>query len=113
LKIAYWVLIAASCLAAAGQLLFKLGADTRESVGEMLNVQIFGGLLCYGLGTLGWIFALSKLPLTVVYPFTALTFVLVYAAAVFLLGEHVGIRSGLGIGCVLVGLYLLTGQSVS
>ncbi|MDN7907546.1 hypothetical protein QZM18_26010 [Burkholderia diffusa] len=36
-----------------------------------------------------WIFALSKAGLTVVYPFTALMFVLVFLAGIVFFGERV------------------------
>jgi undecaprenyl phosphate-alpha-L-ara4N flippase subunit ArnE len=110
LKSAHLVLLLAASLAACGQILFKVGATGRESVREMLNPYILGGLTCYGVGTVAWIFALSKLPLRVAYPYTALTFVLVYLAAVGLLGEKMTLRGGGGVTLVLAGLYLLTGD---
>lgn len=113
LKTAHLVLLLAASLAACGQVLFKLGATGRQTVGQMINPQIIGGLACYGLGTIAWIFSLSRLPLRVVYPYTAFTFVLVYLAAVFLLGEKVTLRAGAGVSLVLAGLYLLTGVQES
>lgn len=105
---AYIALLAGTLLAAAGQVAFKLGATGRESLVGFLNMWIVGGLVSYGLGTLMWIFALSKLNLTVVYPFTALTFVLVYAAGVLLLGESATAMQVAGVALVLVGLFLIT-----
>jgi multidrug transporter EmrE-like cation transporter len=102
------VLLLATVCAAVGQLLFKVGAGGRSDWRQMVNLPIAGGLLCYALGTLGWIFALSKLPLRVVYPYTALTFVLVYAGAIGFLGEKVDLRAFCGVGLVLAGLFLLT-----
>jgi multidrug transporter EmrE-like cation transporter len=113
LKTAHLVLLIAATLAACGQVLFKLGATGRETIRQMVNPQILGGLACYGLGTVAWIFSLSKLPLRVVYPYTAFTFVLVYLAAVFLLGERITVRGGAGVSLVLAGLYLLTGVQES
>jgi drug/metabolite transporter (DMT)-like permease len=94
-------------LAALGQVLFKLGATGRVAVADFLNIEIAGGLLCYGVGTALWIVALSKAPLTVVYPFTALTFVIVYVAGVAFLGEATSTRSMVGVVLVLAGLFLL------
>jgi drug/metabolite transporter (DMT)-like permease len=102
------VLLGATILAALGQIFFKLGATGKTDWRQMLNLYVASGMLCYALGTLGWIFALSKLPLRVVYPYTALTFVLVYVGAVGFLGEKLDLRSGIGVGCVLFGLFLLT-----
>jgi drug/metabolite transporter (DMT)-like permease len=105
---AHGLLLLATLLAACGQILFKIGASGRSGWQEFLNLPIISGLICYGVGTLMWIFALSRLPLKTVFPYTALTFVLVYVAAFFLLDERLSIRSAAGVGCVLLGLFLLT-----
>lgn len=104
----YGALVAGTLFAAAGQVAFKLGATGRSSFGEFLNLWIGGGLILYGLGTVLWIFALSRLSLTIVYPFTALTFVLVYCAGVVLLGETATATQFWGVGLVLLGLFLIT-----
>ena len=102
------VLLTGTLLAAVGQVAFKLGATGRESLAEFFNGWIILGLISYGLGTALWIFALSKASLTLVYPFTALTFVLVYGAGIFVLGEATSLPQILGVGFVLVGLFLIT-----
>jgi undecaprenyl phosphate-alpha-L-ara4N flippase subunit ArnE len=101
------LLVAGAVLAAAGQVFFKLGATGRVALVEFFNPAIGFGLACYGLGTAAWIYALSKAPLTVVYPFTALTYVIVYTCGVFLLGEVASVRAAAGVMMVLLGLLLL------
>lgn len=81
-------LVASSCCAAVGQVLLKLGADGREGVATLLNPMVFGGLTLYALGMALWLYALSKLPLFVVYPFTVLTLMLVGLLSVLVLGER-------------------------
>jgi drug/metabolite transporter (DMT)-like permease len=93
--------------AAAGQIAFKLGATGRTAPLEFVNIWIVGGLGLYGVGTLLWIWCLSRLPLTVVYPFTALTFVIVYVAGLLAFHEPVSLRALAGVGLVLGGLYLI------
>lgn len=100
-------LLLASCLlAAVGQLLFRNGAAGRTGLGEFVNGQLAAGLAAYAASTLLWVAALSRAPLALVYPFTLLTFVLVGAGAVVVLGETVNrtvllgwlvIAAGLGI----------------
>ena len=102
-----WMLLAASVAAACGQLLFKVGAQHKTHAVEFLNGPIGLGLLLYLLGTMLWIYVLSKEKLVVVYAFTALTFVLVYAGAVLMLGESLTLKAGGGVLLVLGGLYLL------
>jgi drug/metabolite transporter (DMT)-like permease len=103
----YLSLITAALLAGAGQVMFKLGADGRTSLTAFVNAWIVAGLLSYGVGTLLWIYSLSKAPLSLVYPFTALSFVFVYAAGVLLLNEETSPKAAIGVGLVLLGLYLV------
>ncbi len=103
-------LLLASILAAVGQILFKTGAQGRLVWVEFINPALIAGLVCYGLSTLLWIYCLSRLPLRVVYPYTALTFVLVYLGAFLAFGERPGGRGLLGVALVLVGLFLINGE---
>jgi len=81
-------LIAGSLCAAAGTVLLKLGASGSVAVLDFVNTRILGGLTLYGLGSASWIYAMSRAPLSVVYPFTALTFVLVMLSGILLLNEE-------------------------
>ncbi|NUO72425.1 MAG: hypothetical protein HOQ10_06890 [Frateuria sp.] len=94
-------------LAAAGQVSFKWGATGRSGIAEFLNPGIGLGILLYGAGTLSWIRALAEVPLTVLYPFTALTYVLVNVLAATILGEPLTARGLTGTVLVLLGLLLL------
>jgi drug/metabolite transporter (DMT)-like permease len=93
--------------AAGGQLLFALGARGRTEFTSFLNVWILMGLALYGLGTTFWIYGLSRAPLIQVYPFTALTFVVIYASSITMLGERPTLSGGCGVVLVLAGLYLV------
>ena len=101
--------VGGAVLAALGQVSFKWGAHGRTELPEYLNAGIFLGLLLYFAGTVCWIRALSSAPLTVLYPFTALTFVLVNLFALTLLGEPLSARTLAGTGLVLLGLYVVAG----
>ena len=87
--------------------MFKMGATGRGSLLDFLNSWILLGGAFYAFGTILWIIALSKVKLTVAYPFTALTFVLVYVLSVLLLKEPVTTTSIMGVGLVLAGLFCL------
>lgn len=108
MKWTHGFLLLACLLAAAGQLLLKAGAQGRSHWLEFVNWPVFFGLGGYALSTLLWLYCLSKLPLRVVYPYTALTFVLVVAGAVAVFGERAGWRAGVGTLLVLAGLVLVT-----
>jgi len=100
--------LAGAVLAALGQVSFKLGADGREGLTEFINLWIVLGLVLYLAGTVFWILALSAVPLTVLYPFAALTYVLVNFLAVVLLGEQLTAKGLAGTAFVLLGLFLVT-----
>jgi undecaprenyl phosphate-alpha-L-ara4N flippase subunit ArnE len=102
------ILIASTLCAALGQILFRAGARNAETLVEFFNRWIMVGLFAYGVGTVLWIYVLSRAPLTVAYPFTALTFVLVYLAGAVLFGEPVTVRAMAGVVLVLGGLFLIT-----
>ena len=101
------LLLISAFMASIGQVLFKLGASGRSTLLEYINWPVFGGLSLYGLSTVLWILALSREKLTTVYPFSVLTFVLVYAGAILFLGERPGAKEIAGVLLVLAGLALL------
>jgi drug/metabolite transporter (DMT)-like permease len=100
-------LVLGSLLAAAGQVLLKTGADGAASLHDYANWRIFLGLGCYVLGTICWLLALARLPLSKVYPFTILTFVLVYLASFYLLHERISVALAVGVGLVCSGLVVI------
>lgn len=111
-KITVMLLTLAAISAAGGQLLFRVGARGRVHWLEFMNLPLFAGLVLYVVGTVVWIYALSKESIVNVYAFTALTFVLVYLGGIFLMGEHLNAAGFAGIGLVLCGLYLITNFNV-
>jgi multidrug transporter EmrE-like cation transporter len=100
-------LLAGSLLGATGQVLLKLGADGAVQLDDFLNPTVAAGLAVYGLGTILWIWALSRVPLNVAYAFTALTFLLVYMASAFVIGERLPLLACLGLIFVISGFALL------
>ena len=103
----YALLVASTLFAAVGQILFKTGASGRVAFVDFINVPVIAGLGLYAASTLLWIYSLSRLPLKNVYPFTALTFVLVYAGAILFIGERPSWRALTGVVIVLGGLFLV------
>lgn len=106
-RTAILVLLLASVMAGVGQFLFKLGAHGRVEWKDFLNVHILGGFTLYGLGSVLWVYAMSSERLTTVYPFTALTFAIVFFLGWVVLGEPVSVTSGVGVFLILVGLALI------
>jgi undecaprenyl phosphate-alpha-L-ara4N flippase subunit ArnE len=104
----YVTLLAGTIFGALGQIAFKYGATGREGLLGFLNISILLGLISYAFGTGLWIYALSRAPLSKVYPFTALTFIFVYLSGIFFFGETVTSQQLFGLFFVLFGLSLIT-----
>ena len=96
-----------SFLAAAGQIFLKLGATGAVGLADYVNARLAFGFALYGIGSVVWVVALSKLPLSKVYPFTVLTFVLVYVASFVVLGERITAQVIAGALLVLAGLVVI------
>jgi len=124
------VLLAASIIMTSiAQLMMKTGmlglgeltfawsfAEQLLSIDKIVAVIfIVGGLFCYALSMVAWIGVLTRIELSVAYPFLSLSYILVYLGAVLLpvLNETVSSIRLLGIILISIGLYLITRSSKS
>ena len=103
----FLALLGGALLAASGTLLLKAGANGRVDLIEFINPGIFAGLALYALGSALWIYSMRTEPLSVVYPFTALSFVVVLAGAVLFQGERPSLVNLLGVVVVIAGIGLI------
>jgi multidrug transporter EmrE-like cation transporter len=95
-------------LGTVAQLLLKIGATAVPfGPGLALEPRILGGMACYGVSLIIWIYALSKVPVSVAYPMTALGFALNAVLAWWLLGESLAAMKLAGIGFIIVGVVLV------
>jgi len=103
-----------------GQVCFKLGVG-HEAVGAgapSLAYKVFHspwialGIAVYALEFVLWFAALSRTQLSVAFPFTALGYVGVVMASRYILKERVSLRRWAGIGTIVVGVVLVTGQQL-
>jgi multidrug transporter EmrE-like cation transporter len=116
---AFAFLFAGVVLNAGAQLLLKAGTNTlgvitltRDNWGDMLwkmGTQGFfvAGVVCYMISLLVWIIGLSRVPVSVAYPMLSLGYVINAVAAYYLFGESVTITRWLGIGFIIVGVWLV------
>jgi undecaprenyl phosphate-alpha-L-ara4N flippase subunit ArnE len=106
-------LVLTPLLISIGQVLFKLtsaragGADMAGLLAVILDPYLIVALVIYGIGTVVWVYVLKSVPLTVAYPFMALTFCAVPLLAWGLLGETLSLRYGLGTGLIVAGLLVI------
>jgi multidrug transporter EmrE-like cation transporter len=108
-------LVLTPLLISAGQILFKLtsaragGVDAAGLIGMLLDPYLIAAFAIYGIGTVVWVYVLKSVPLTVAYPFMALTFCAVPLLAWYLLGEALSLRYAVGAALIMAGLVVVNG----
>ena len=103
--------IAQLALKASVSGLGEIGVDIQSlwSSGSSLvtNLWFWVGLACYGVSLVVWILALSRVDVSVAYPMLSIGYVLNAVAAWHLFGESLGSGKLVGIGIIIVGVYVL------
>ncbi len=111
------MLFVAIFLAAAGQLLMKVGMNQLGSLESMnlpvmfrmfLNPFVFSGIASYGIGFIAYLFALSKLPQSFAYPMFSLGYVFVAAFNWVVMREAFSITRLIGVLVILLGVWLVS-----
>jgi multidrug transporter EmrE-like cation transporter len=106
-------------LNASAQLLLKAGTNrVGEFAFSMENVvpigmklaanpPILAGLGCYVVSVVVWVLALSRVPVSVAYPMLSVGYVVNAVAAWMLFGESLAAQKLIGIGFIIVGVFLV------
>ena len=104
----YLAAILCICGIATGQLLFKCTADSQALSGSYLHprtlIWLLSALVLYGVTTFGWIWTLQQGPLSRLYPWMALAFVLVPLLSAVLLGERLQMNYWIGVSLIVAGV---------
>ena len=107
-------------LNAAAQLLLKAGTnaighfafsqDNILPVGIKLATEphIMGGLTLYVVSVVVWIMALSRVEVSIAYPMLSIGYVVNAIAAWYLFGEALSISRLVGIGIIIIGVYIVS-----
>jgi drug/metabolite transporter (DMT)-like permease len=103
----------------AGQLALKMGttrvgAAAIQASGPVSTLitafrspLVWLGLALYGLGALAWILVLTRMDLSLAYPFLALNFVLIAIVSRLFLGETIPALRWGGIAVICLGILLI------
>jgi len=106
-------------LNAAAQLLLKAGTNAvgqfEFSAANILPVgmklafepHIMGGIACYVVSLVVWIMGLSRVEVSIAYPMLSIGYVLNALAAWYLFGESVTMTRLVGIGVIIIGVYIV------
>jgi len=108
-------------LSAGAQLLLKYGMSSAPiqrflaagNSGELFravacNAYVIAGLLLYGFGALVWLLVLSRIDVSLAYPFVGLGIVITMILAPLFLGEILTMPRILGGGLVVAGICILS-----
>jgi drug/metabolite transporter (DMT)-like permease len=103
--------------AATGQILLKhgmkLAADRSSASGGSLALQaatspwVLGGLTVFAISAVAWLATLSRVPLSIAYPFNALGFLAILTASALILNERTNVWTWVGSIVVVAGLLIV------
>ncbi|MBD8544342.1 EamA family transporter [Oxalobacteraceae sp. CFBP 13708] len=86
-----------------------LGQGTASTITAIAtNPYVIGGLSLYALGAVLWLFVLSRVDVSVAYPFVAFGFIVTMGLAIVLLGEPLQPLRVAGTLLVVAGAVLIT-----
>ena len=113
------LLLTGVLLNASAQLLLKAGTNvlgvitlTRNDWPETLwkmgtqGYFVLGGLF-YVVSLFVWIIGLSRVPVSIAYPLLSVGYIVNAIAAHYLFGENITVTRGIGIGFIVVGVWLV------
>jgi multidrug transporter EmrE-like cation transporter len=111
------LLLFAVATAAVGQVMLKHGmqiasaraADTRGSLAftAATSPWVLLGLVVFGISALAWLTTLSRVPLSVAYPFNALGYLGILTASILVLHEKANVWTWTGSLLVVSGLIIV------
>jgi drug/metabolite transporter (DMT)-like permease len=103
--------------ASGGQLMLKYGmqfatARARSSGGSLVIAAattpwVLVGLLVFAVSAVAWLAALSRVPLSLAYPFNALGYLVILTASIFVLHERANLLTWAGSVLVVSGLVMV------
>ena len=111
------LLLFAVVSAVTGQVMLKHGmqiatARVHDSGGSLAlraatSPWVLLGLVVFGVSAIAWLATLSRLPLSVAYPFNALGYVVILTVSVLILHERANLMTWLGSLMVVSGLLIV------
>lgn len=114
------LLIVSVAFATAGQLTLKAAM---ESIGRIGTAQVsdagqtltralkepllWTGLILFGVSALFWLIVLSRVDLSLAYPFVGISYIVIVALARFIFNEHVPTLRWIGVSVIALGIALI------
>lgn len=114
------LLVVSVTFAVAGQLTLKSAMDNVGRIGakQVSNAtetlkrvatepRLWIGLTLFGISAAFWLVVLSRIPLSVAYPFVGISYILIVAFSRLFLNEHVPVLRWLGVFVVAIGIAIV------
>ncbi len=117
--VSFCIILTGVMLNAAAQLALKasvkemgaIGLNFSSSTTAFLRLAcepfLWTGLVCYGISVIVWILALSRVDVSIAYPMLSMGYVVNAFFAWQLFGESMNLARIIGMGIVLLGVYVL------
>ena len=115
----FFVILFTVFMSACAQLLLKMGMEKVENNGGLMadglmsvihavfSPLVFAGIFIYGLSVLVWLWVLSKVDLSIAYPFVGVSFIFTLLFGVFLLDEGINIYKIVGTLLIAAGCFFI------
>ncbi len=94
-------------VSSGGAIALNISSLIESAGGLVVNVWLWLGLICYAISVVVWIIALSRVDVSIAYPMLSIGYVVNAAAASYLFNENLSFERCLGIGIILLGVYVL------
>jgi multidrug transporter EmrE-like cation transporter len=90
-----------------GEAMFDSSAPIKSALALALNPAIIFALFIYGMSVLSWMYVLSKVDVSLAYPFLGLGFVFVAVISYLFMSEPLNAQKMIGIVTVAIGIIIL------
>ncbi|MCF0192591.1 MAG: EamA family transporter [Prevotella sp.] len=114
--IKYTVAFISIALGSAAQYFLKVGMSQMPQtvsvwdkvVYALSSVNVWTGLLCYGLSMVFWLYVLSVMELSRAYPLVSLGYVFTLVIGYYLLHEPVNMWRVIGVMLIMLGVFFIS-----
>ncbi|MGZ9586205.1 EamA family transporter [Paenibacillus marinisediminis] len=117
MNVSLLLVIVSILLSSFGQIAMKYGTLKLTNLDNLtifqklieyfMNLYVVSGFLLYGISAVVWIFAISKLPLSIAYPMVGLSYVLVMILSYFIFNEPITIIKVIGMVLITSGVIVI------
>jgi multidrug transporter EmrE-like cation transporter len=90
----------------------RIGTTEVQAAGDTIlraarEPRLWAGLLLFGISSIFWMVVLSRVPLSVAYPFVGVSYILIVLLSRYILHEHVPLLRWIGVLVVATGIAII------